>query len=955
VAVIAKGSVQLLISPDETEAKLLFTPETDGLGWDVDAVFKLAREKNLSPLPPPADMEKFVSRAARFKTPMETLLVQGSAPEPALGESVSWETLAVPGDLAPFQEEVLAKAGAPALFRTRIEKIKRNTLVKKGGKFPFLGAREEVVAVWDKKEIREPVQVDPQTREIRYAERNRKLGILNPAKPGKPGKNVYARPVPPPLPPDPLFYLGAGIRKEKNELYAEYAGFIRIGENWADLVSLAKPSWEINLGSDGVTLFLNFYPGDSRFAPPKGEDILKEAEKKGAPEEALIGEAEISGALDRSMKKGETLQAFPLFRSRAGEARVEVSPDLLRAELVLYKGLAGGQPLEMGGIVQAIRSSKVQGFNPEELKKAIRSFLEGSEAALRYPLAEGKEATRGADKEVSLLAKPLDAEPRTTLIRRLEKALPDPRQGFPVTEAEQICVVEKGDKAAQISGQSQGEQGKDVYGSLIPGLPGNDPELKLFRGLRQQGDYICADMGGLLLIKGQGKVFWGTMLDYRDARITVTVSEDGMEASAELTCELGPGLPLTEEMVYRALAEAGVSRGINKEAVETACKLAALKGTAVQVLARGEMPAAAGGMEIRWLIPLKAGSRRGPGKIPVSAGTVLAEIFESAENRAGFDVRGRELKAEEGQGGVSWDDSVKVTESGGTKTLTAVRGGELSFDGRRLSIAGLKEIKGDVGPPGGNINFSGEVRITGKVHPGYTVMGARDVFIGGSADGALVSSGGKAVIVQGINGGGKGVVRARTTIDAAHAEGATLLAVEDIRVVSRCISCQVKTNGRVLLTGEDGRLEGGVCKARRGISAAELGNRGKGATEISFGQDYLIKDQIEAAEREMEKVRSGLGKIEEALKAAAGSPARLEAARAEKLRLLKLREKYSLTIFTLSEKFEEHHESEIAVKGLVHPGVVIESHGRYYEITEKRQGVVFFFDKETGRIMEKKL
>jgi uncharacterized protein (DUF342 family) len=834
-----------------------------------------------------------------------------------------------------------------------------------------MAAKEEIVAVWDKKEVKEAVVVNPQVSKILYAGRNTKLGTLAAAKPGKPGKNVYARPIPPPVLADTSFYLGAGLRKEKNEILADSPGFVRIGDNWADLVPLAKPEWELNLGSDRVTLFLRFFPGDSRLALPKGEEILEKARAMGGAELSLVSAAEIDTAIARSMKTGEALEAFPLFTTQEAEARVDVSADLLKAELFLRKGIAGARPLEMSAISQAIRDSKIPGYNAEELKKAIRDFMDGSAAVLRYVLAEGKEATRGPDKEITLLAKPMEEELKATLVSRLQKlkTIPDPRQGFPYSEAEQFCAVEKGDKIAQVSRPPNGEQGTDVYGHIIQGLPGNDPELKLFRGLHQSGDYISTDTSGLLLVKastvgsqassvgspGQLKKFWGSVLDYRDARITVHVSEDAMEASVELISQLGPGRPLAAETVLRALAEAGVTKGINNEAVETACKLAVLKGNALQVLARGELPVAAGGTEIRWLIPFKGQT----GKIPVTRGMALAELEESAVNKKGFDVRGRELQAGADSSPISWDKTLIVKDHGqGKKTLIAFMGGELSLEGNKLSINNLKEIKGNVGDSNvgeaaGNINFSGEVRITGKVNPAYSVIAGRDVFIGGSADGALVSAGGKAVIVQGINGGGKGVVRARTSIDTAFADTATLLAVEDIRLVKRCVSCNVKTNGRVILSGEGGRLAGGICKARRGISAAELG--GEGRTEISFGQDYLIQDQIEAAEREIAKIRGALARTDEALKEAAGKAARMEAAGAEKVRLLKLQEQYSLKIFTLREKFEEHHESAITIKGTVHPGVVIESHGRYYEITEKRQGVSFSFNQETGRIMEKKL
>jgi uncharacterized protein (DUF342 family) len=70
---------------------------------------------------------------------------------------------------------------------------------------------------------------------------------------------------------------------------------------------------------------------------------------------------------------------------------------------------------------------------------------------------------------------------------------------------------------------------------------------------------------------------------------------------------------------------------------------------------------------------------------------------------------------------------------------------------------------------------------------------------------------------------------------------------------------------------------------------------------------------------------------------------------------MKLLEQHNLKVFTLREKFEEHHESEIQVRGNVYPGVVLESHGRYYEVNHMRGGVVFYFDSGTGQIKEKNI
>ena len=116
-----------------------------------------------------------------------------------------------------------------------------------------------------------------------------------------------------------------------------------------------------------------------------------------------------------------------------------------------------------------------------------------------------------------------------------------------------------------------------------------------------------------------------------------------------------------------------------------------------------------------------------------------------------------------------------------------------------------------------------------------------------------------------------------------------------------------------------------------------------------------MKDQIEMLEWELEKVNAALKRIEERITAAGANPAILDAARAEKVKGLKMREQLNMKLFTLREKFEIHHESELRIRGPVHPWVVMESHGRYYEVNQRRTCVIFYFDRATGQIRERGL
>jgi uncharacterized protein (DUF342 family) len=965
-AIIAKGDAGISINQEETQATLNFVVDPDGLGWDADAVIKLAGENKLS-APQAKDLEPFLKGASREKEKGKTLsmvIARGIPPEEPVGEEIAWEAVPVPADMEPYKDAALKEAGVPALYRVKVEKIKKEQLVKKAGVLPFLPGKEETVVTWDRKETREPVSVNPELKELKYVEKGKKIGTASPSRPGKPGKSVFGRPIPPKPLPEGGFLLGKGLSREKNDIYAMYSGLLRIGENWADVAALAKPSWVVEKGSDGITFYFRFEPGDSRFAPPKGEEVIAAAISNGAPETLLVKAETIDEKIAEAVQSGSAVLAYSLFHVQEGEAVVEISPDKTMAVLNLRKGVAGGRSLSMKDIGEALRDSGVRGFDQEKLKADLKAFMEGPELNLdNYLLVEGKPSTRGRDREVQLAVKLLEEAAAKSILDRVKARGVSLAGGenFPPEEADGAAIVKKGDTVARISAASEGENGKDIFGNEIPGLPGNDPEVKLYSGLEQHGAGITAAMDGLLLVKTGEKSFQGQVIQYKDGRVAVHVSDDVMEARVDLAREQGAGLALRPDLVVKALAAMGVVKGVDAAAVEAACKQAHAKGSCEGALiARGQAPLAKGGSELVWLVP---GGGPGPGKsIPVKAGQPVAELRPGPEEgRPGYDVKGAMLEIDKALPlDLNHDESIKEIPVPGKQggefiRLTAACSGELCFDGKQLTVSSLRNVEGDVGPATGNINFSGEVRIKGRVLPGFTVTCGLNVSVSGSADAALISAGGKALIAGGIRGAGKGMVRSRKTVEAAFVDQAVVMAVEDIRLKIGCLRSNIKTNGMLLIDAVSGRLEGGVTKARKGVNAQNVGNEKGNRTEISFGQDYLIRDQIDALDNDIEKIRAAIKRIDLRVQQLLKNPQALSAVRAEKVKFMKMLEQLNLKIFTLREKYEEHFDSEIRIRGTVYPGVVMESHDRYYEVSQARSGVVFYFDRETGRIKEREM
>jgi len=652
--------------------------------------------------------------------------------------------------------------------------------------------------------------------------------------------------------------------------------------------------------------------------------------------------------------------AAPSGNKQKAEARVEINPEKTQALLCLRKG--SGHKLDFRAVNHALKESDVEGYDEEKLKTDVQAFLQGNDTELDYVLAEGTPSTRGKDREIKIRVKLMSDEAARLILTRLKdwyKMNLSYDSKFEPQAGMSFAYVEKDELIANVSEASEGEDGKDIYGEVIPGLPGNDPDLNLSHGLLFHGSDITAVEGGLVVFQASSTSFAGEVFNYRDAKIGVHVSEDAMEVKATFFAEKGAGIPLTIENVKKVLSALGVKKGIEWEEVEKACIEARRNGSVLDyVIAKGETPIPPGGSSIKWLVDCDQRGKSfatGYNTITVRAGTEIVEISEPfAEGRPGYDVKGKALHAGTGTTPeITHDVSFKEERTEHGKRIVALRSGELSFDGQTLNISPIKTIHGDVAE---SVSFSGEIQIGGNVLPGCRIEGGSHITVDGFAEEAFIFAEGKAVVTRGFKGGGKGILKARAGISSAFVERASVMAIGDIKLEKGSILSNVITNETLKVLEADGKLQGGIYRARHGIDVADIGSEKGPVTEVSFGQDYFLKEQIDTTEDEISTTKQAILKLDEKIKEARNNKKPVpEEERIEMARLVKLLEQLGLKVSSLREKFEEHFESEVRVNGTVFPGVVIESHNRYYEIQQKRSGVIFYFDRESGIIKEKSM
>jgi uncharacterized protein len=979
---IAKGDLELSVDENEIEASLVFTPDKEGAEWSAEKIQRILMDARIGGFNQKR-AEELVGKFSRAKGKVKEIVAEGVAPEQPKPESPEWAAMPVPSELAALASEVASSAPPPLLYKIKVETIKVEKTVKKAAALPFLAPKVEKVVTTERREKREQVFPDLTVLQSGWARRGERVGILSQSKPGKAGKTIFGKPLPAST-DDGTFYLGPGVVRNKNEILADYDGVARIGERWVDVVPLPRHVWSVDRSTDGATYFLSYSPGDPRLPAPSPGEILAKAAELGAADDDLIGEGELAALLSASAADKEPLFSRSLSKDRDASVEIKVTGDGVKATISIRKGRGRGKALELSMVSAALKESRVRGYKAEEFKKAVLDFYKGKDPELLdYVLAEGRAPGRGAGRAFSLAVGFMPDDKAAELRARLARhpALPQTVPSLaecPISDATKVAMVQLGQKLGDMSSSGNGQDGVDVYGKVLPGIQGNDPAIRTFENIDFGRESLVATASGLLLAEERGKEWWLRVLRFRDASIEVAVAPDSMSATMSLAAEDGLGEPLLVEGVLAAFAAKGVVQGLEPYAIAEAVSDArAGKPVLKRVAAHGRLARPGGSVKVTWLAHQATGAlyaihegNRADFKerdmiTRVNVGDPLIKIEKAADSgEDGIDVLGRPVKATAASSGdlvPEHDATVREEEAEDGSTLyVAAASGELVVEGLfgqggRISIRERLAVDGDLGPVTGNVKFPGSVQVAGSVIAGYSLVSGGDVAIAGAVEASLVSSDGMVRVAEGIKGARKGTIRAKLGVEASFAEQALILAVEDVKLKGGCVLCNVKTNGRLVLSSEKGSLIGGLCRARKGIDVAVLGSENFTKTEVSFGQDYLVADQIEAEEREIEKLKTLILQSDRTMADLEKAGAGLDRIRQDKVKLLRLLEKRTHRVFDLREKFEAHVPSEVRVRGIVYPGVIIESHNRFYEVRSKKAKVAFSFDQALGRIIEKPL
>ena len=352
----------------------------------------------------------------------------------------------------------------------------------------------------------------------------------------------------------------------------------------------------------------------------------------------------------------------------------------------------------------------------------------------------------------------------------------------------------------------------------------------------------------------------------------VDVSEDGMKAIARFYAPSEGGNELSADEILYDLQAKGIVYGVIEE---TAASYVANRDYCNDYLiAHGKEVVQGTNGFIEYLFNTNPNTRpklNEDGTVdfknlsilnPCSEGQVLAKLTLSKQGEEGINVYGERIAPRDvSTPAFKYGLGCEISEDG--LELKSLVSGNVSLVEDTVFVKDVYELN-DVDTASGNIDYKGDVKIRGNVGSGFTVKASGTVEVSGVVESALIEAGEDIIIGRGMNGMGKGELKAGRNIIAKFLENSKVTAGGYVHAEA-IINSDVMAKTDVCVNGKKGNITGGSIRALGVIEAKTIGSEMGVETRIEVGTDPELKTKIQMLEADTAKLKKAMEQLEPVL------------------------------------------------------------------------------------------
>lgn len=371
-----------------------------------------------------------------------------------------------------------------------------------------------------------------------------------------------------------------------------------------------------------------------------------------------------------------------------------------------------------------------------------------------------------------------------------------------------------------------------------------------------------------------------------DATLTVTISDDKMLATGELTTAQG-GKALALAQAKQQLIKAGVARGYKQAFLEQLLQQQfelPAGTTAKGILAKGRLPEDGKSSKLLPQVKtlkerLKTPKLREDGTVDmrdfgklasVEPGTILVRQQPATPGKEGFTVKGDVLPAKAGESSplVAGEGS-EISKTNPLELISTIAGVPVEIK-NGMRVDDIFTI-GDVTVKSGHINFDGSVIVTHNIEPGMKVTAKGDITVMGTVESGELTAQGDITIKQGVIGhqlDDKTLsckIISSGNIHLSHAQY-SYLAGNNIFIERQASHCAMKATGLLQIGQTDnpqGKLFGGEVLDAGMIIAGEIGNESGAKMFINMAASgQAITAETDECLKELSKTDSQLDTLQ---------------------------------------------------------------------------------------------
>lgn len=400
-----------------------------------------------------------------------------------------------------------------------------------------------------------------------------------------------------------------------------------------------------------------------------------------------------------------------------------------------------------------------------------------------------------------------------------------------------------------------------------------------------------------------------------DEYLSITISPDSMEAVGVFFPPSSKGKLMTKAEILQDLELAGVRYGILEKFVDA--YLAGRQFCVRIPLARGTKVREGKNAEITYHFNTKIDSKPRmleDGSVDfhhldmishVSEGDVLATLSPAEPGTPGKNVRGALVQPKKvANKKLRHGNNIHLSEDG-TIMYSDVNG-HASLAEDQVFVSNTYEVPADVSVASGDIAYDGNVEVKGNVVTGFSVKAKGDIIVNGVVEAAYLEADGQIILKRGMQGMGKGVLKAGGNIVSRFLESCEVTAGGNV-TADAIMHSKVVAKGNVEAGGKKGMITGGEIHTRCNISARVLGSTMATATllESGIGEEVMteyrrINKEIEELQEEIEKSLQSLMLFKKKIQLGEAVTPEL------KTQLLAARQKYEDLTKTMTQKTERN-------------------------------------------------